>query len=623
MTSRSVDTNKMANPAGAWLRLSAGLTRLTENLSNGERRDITVSIAPDAGWGSPAAFLPPAAGIEIDAKYWPEDFDIKDAFPYDHRDWQNYPAIMGLLAHEVAHTQHSDWAYELKKAHINRKHLLSEGEQHALGAAELLEESRIEELHLGERPQDTPWVQASATTIALADAMGDDRMASKKAASRVASLVLARASAGSILPSDELDQVKDNIIATLGAEEGKPAYKAQRDGQAMLDKLTAIWTEYQNTPDDDTETFMRLGKQWYDLTQDDGSSGEGEDGQGIPQALKDALEALAGKAMGEASGSDALGKLMKQLAEAVNKKVSESKNQKDAKRTAEDVFHGNDRGEASGLYNWDHTFRQPTTQERQLAHKTARKILKAYIREKAVTVIHSDRPPGRLRPSTAMQGDAQKQMGMYPNVEPFTRRELAHTPSPPLKVGIVVDTSDSQDNAVAATVSGAYSLAAAIKIIPDGSVAMVNFGEEVQKVIAPWDKVKGVPNLRADGGTDYMLRAMKAVEGELNLMRKGSARLLVIITDGFTSPTDLMGMNPMFKRYLDAGVRILFVVTGYKHSYPNGQAKAGYYAQDLPVIPLDVRGIRGEKVHVAYPYTDSDLIPKMICDEAVKTLEQA
>ncbi len=628
MTQKSVDSKDMANPDGAWLRLSGAFTHLTDTLSSGDRHDITVAVAPGAGWGSPAAFLPPAAGIEIDGKFWPEDFDPRHAYPWDHRDWANYPAVMGLLAHEVAHTQHSDWAYEAKKDHFAKRKVLSEADQHALGAAELLEESRVEAAHLLERPQDTPYLQASATTIALAEALADGNLQSKKAAARVASLVLARHSGGSIEDSPEYERVKDSVVKVLGTTEKDGAEVVSiADGEKLLEQLRTIWTEFQDLPDGSTDDFLRLGKQWFDLTQDDGSPGDqGQDGQGgIPQEIKDALEALAKKAMGDASGKDALDKLLKRLADAVNSKVNEQKSQKAAKKAADDVFSkGQAPGETDNRYSFN-GYREPEVKERQLAHKTARAILKAYIREKAVTTIHSDRPPGRMRPVIAVQGQAQRSMGMYPNVEPFTRKERAHTPSPPLKVGIIVDTSDSQDVAVAAATSGAWSLATAVQRIPDGTVAMSTFGNGVKAVIAPWDKPKGVPRLRATGGTDHLLRSMKAIEGALNLMRPGSARLLVIVTDGFTSGTDLAGRDPALKRYLEAGVHVLWVVTGSKDYYPdNGlNGSAGWYGHgDQKVVP-EVKGVHGEKVHVVYPYTDGTLIPAMITSEAVRTLEQS
>jgi hypothetical protein len=571
------------------------LTNLTERLSDGERRDVTVTITPGAGAGSPASFLPPAAGIEINADFWPDNFDPRDAWPYDSRDWKNYPAVMGLLIHEVSHSRNSEWTYKLKKAHLNRTAELSDADLRSLGAAELLEESRIEKLQLDDRPQDTPWLQASATTIALAEALGHDEMPSVKAASRVAALVLARASAGSILPGDELDGVRKAVEATIG--------------QSKLAQLQQIWTEFQNT--DDAESFMRLGKQWFDLTEDDGSNDDdpGEGGGGVPQELKDALDALADKAMGDASGSEALAKLLKKLIEAAAGKKSEARSRKEAKRTADEVFHGEDAGPASGV---DHAllgFRTPTASERRLAHKTARKILSAYIREKAVTTTHSDRPPGRLSPRAAMTGQAQMAMGMYPTVEPFTRKERAHTNSPPLKVGIIQDVSASQDTPAKASASGAYSLAAATKIIPDGIVAMVGFGDEVTKIIGPWEKPKGVPELDTNAGTEYLIKAMKALEGELHLMRQGSARLMVIVTDGMLSLTDMNARDPALKRYLNAGVHVLWVNTGHQRTNNNH-------------LPVNVIGERGQKVHIAYPYMDTDKIPQMINDAAVKALEE-
>lgn len=615
MTLKTADTLKIAKPDGPWLPISGAFTRLTYLFS--KRYDLTVSIAPGAGWGSPAAMLPPAASVEINGDFWPAEFDPAMADPSDHEDWKNYPAVMGLLIHELSHGDHSDWMYQVKKRVNSKFNKLTDDEMHALGAATILEEARIEHQHIKNRPQDTPWLQASATTIALAEALNNKELPSKTAASRVAAIILARADGGSLMPGPELDKVRTEVEAVLTFP--------------LLKKLRDIWREFLDADDYDTPRLMDLGKEWYELTKDDGdqdSGGEGGDGgessggSGIPKALEDALNALGEAVMGDASGSEELAKILKRLAEADAKRKSESGQKEEAKRKADRIFHGQQGGAPTGLYQPLRGFRPPTTQERILARRTSKGILKAYVRESAYTKTTSKVPPGRFKASVAIQGDAQAAQGMYPTVEPFTRKEYQRTSSPPLKVGILGDTSDSQDGPVKYTASGAWSLASAVRAIPDGSVAMAIFGDKARKVFGPWEKPKQVPNLRAGGGTGFFKDALRALEGELNLMRGGAARLLVIVTDGMLNPSEYAGRDELLKRYLNASVHILWVVTG-SVGYFDLMSKVGLngkwgYGGDAPwYIPEIVH----PNFRVARPYTDAAAISKMICDEAVKTLE--
>jgi hypothetical protein len=608
MTTKSVNTEKRAKPTGPWLRISGAFSYLTYILS--DRRDLTVAIAPEAGWGSPAAMLPPTASIEIDAKWWPENFSPSAAFPRDPRDWKNYPAIIGLLAHEVAHGDESDWMYEVKK----KWRTLTDDQKHALGAAELLEESRVEHKHIQYRPQDTPWLQASASTIALSEIMGHP-LDSVKAASRVAAIILGRRDGGSILDSPEVDAVEEAVINGL-IKEGED----RAAGVKLLLQLEEIWKQFLATDSEDTDEFMRLGKEWYDLTQDDGNDDEGQSGE-MSKEMQEALENLGNAIMEQASGSKEMSDLLKKLAAAVDRKTSDAEKRDQAKKDAAQVFH-DDGGRPTGRYKTFYGWREPTVPERRLGRKTADDILKAYIREKAVVTTSSDRPPGRLNPRAAMQGQAQRAMGMYPTVEPFTRKDRIHTNSPPLKVGILVDTSDSQSEPAQASASGAYSLAAAIKSIPDGQVALVTFGDRAKKILGPWEKLPGVPRLEGGGGTGHFKRGLRALEGELHLMRTGAARLLVIVTDGMLNHDEYFGRDEMIKRYLDAGVHVLWVVTGSQMYFSDesnigGNGKAWYGSEEW-FIPE----IRHPLYKVARPYLDHDQIPKMITAEAVRTLKE-
>jgi hypothetical protein len=204
---------------------------------------------------------------------------------------------------------------------------------------------------------------------------------------------------------------------------------------------------------------------------------------------------------------------------------------------------------------------------------------------------------------SAQQLDAQRQAGLLPDAEPFTRKDRRHVPTPPLKVGIIIDVSSSQSAAAAAAASGAWSLAKATQMIADAEVAMVSFGDRVHPIIDPRRKLAKVPVLQTPYGTEYFLDALKVIEGELDLTRPGSARLVVVLTDGELSYTDLRNRDAALKRLTGMGVKFLWMVTA---------------GDDPDRVPGKIPG-----VHVYREAAGKwDIIPKIINIEAVRALSK-
>ena len=73
-----------------------------------DRDDLLVTVAPGAGHGAPACFLPATATIELDATHLGE-LDPDTATPDQDSDRVRYRIGWGLLVHECAHAQHSRW----------------------------------------------------------------------------------------------------------------------------------------------------------------------------------------------------------------------------------------------------------------------------------------------------------------------------------------------------------------------------------------------------------------------------------------------------------------------------------------------------------------------------------
>ena len=597
-------------PEGEWLRISHDLTYIVDDMAG--RDDLLVQISPDAGYDDsafgqdgklkkgaekhPGVTFMEQGIIEIDGELMPKSLDLKDVHPFDYGNRNDYPVIWGVLGHEAGHARHTKWLTPLKRRQDAGE--LTDDEGHWVGAALLLEEPRVEHGQVKFRPQDQIWIQAAVTEInlrELEDALKEKKLDGKPVIARMSLLTHGRIDAGSIDPTDstdKLEQIARNVF------------------EDDYDKMREIWLEALDVADDDTDAMLELGRRWYELTGDDGGQGDqgkGDGNKAIMQALGqmlDEMSQMAGHAKGEANGENQAKKYRDKLEKVARDTKVENAKQKDAEQEASKVFHANPDANSRMRRSPLTGYRDATQEEMSLARVTRRALLAAYTPERAVTKTFTDLPPGRLVTSRARQVAAQRVMGIPVTVQPVKRKERRRVPVPPLKVGIIQDVSGSQDRAAAATVSGAWSLAKATEGIMDAQLAMVTFGDEIHGIISPRDKVPRVPVLSTPYGSHHLHEALMAIEGELNLMRQGYARLVVILTDGIHEPYQIGQREADLTRLRNAGVKVLWFVTD-----------GGNWKQYTP----DIRGIR---VHHE-SRGKFQVIPKLICTEAVNALKAA
>ncbi|MGH3782078.1 MAG: hypothetical protein ACRDRO_16045, partial [Pseudonocardiaceae bacterium] len=262
-----VTTSDPATTAPGWLALSAALTDEVPVIA--DREDLLVTVAPGAGHGAPACFLPAHATIELDGTHLGL-VDPATATPRHTSDRARYATAWGLLTHECAHAAHTTWAP------------LPDAPPGALAAALLLEESRIEAAQIRRRPDDRHWLRASATNLILADTHADDpahapTMTAHDAA-RAAALLLGRTDGG-ILTRTETAPAARAVATVLGA--------------GTLAKLRALWQAAHILSDDDADAMIDLGRRWcevlgtdHDSPDEPGASpvGQSSDGSGAPTA---------------------------------------------------------------------------------------------------------------------------------------------------------------------------------------------------------------------------------------------------------------------------------------------------------------------------------------------------
>lgn len=655
MSHYRVSRKPAVNPDGAWSNASYELTWAIEELT--DREDLLVKIAPDSGYddqaydnngqlilwteekilaaivigalednketwdlvGTPVGhqhagitFLELAV-VEISPKLLPDDMidDVRgeplNFHPMQVSNRKRYPVVWGATVHEAAHANHSKWVLEFNKRIKDRK--VTAQERQWVGASLLLEESRIEKKQITARPQDQIWLEAAGMHVAV-DEYGeackavakyrkehpdaDELKLSRYKCGRAAALALARVDSGSIFRNTEINAIEDIVRDAFGTD---------------YDELRSIWIAAQDTEDDDLETMLELGHRWFDLTQDAGNDSEplgvavqsgGDSSGGEGDELSKALSDAADNSEKEASGKAAEERHQKRVDEKRNSAQSEAGKQRQAQQQASKTF-GAGAGAPLATGHPVTGYRKPTKKEVSLARQTRIRLQTAYVPEKAVTKVAHELPPGRLSTWALHQRGLQRRAGIMPTATPYTYMERKHVTTPPLRVGIIQDVSGSQSAAAAAAVSGAWSLAKAANEIPDAKVAMVSFGNDVHSIIKPLTKVTGVPVINANAGTHHFLDSLRALEGELNLTRRGFARLVVILTDGeFYSTEDIQGRDAALRRLTECGVKILWLDT-------DG------HGQHLPV--------RMPGLHISQRASGNyAAIPNVICHEAVAAL---
>ena len=530
-----------ATTAPGWLTLSAALTDEVPVIA--DREDLLVTVAPGAGHGAPACFLPAHATIELDGTHL-GSVDPATAAPHNISDRARYPTAWGLLTHECAHARHTSWQPP------------PGAPPGALAAALLLEESRIEAAQIRRRPDDRHWLRASATNLILADTHADDpahapRMTTHDAA-HTAALVLGRTDGG-ILTRTETAPVARAVATVLGAD--------------TLARLRGLWQAAHAVADDDAPAMIDLGRRWCEVLgtdpqhpgqSDPSPAGDPSHGSGRPspsplaEAITISLRAVARAVAREPVPADP-------AARAAAAKAADHAAEQAAATSAHAVFTLG--GPRTGNTTTAGT-RPPTAQERTAARVLARALSTAGVRDRVAAKTTSMTPPGRLRMRGALAADAQRAAGALPTAEPFTRTTRTTVPTPPLRLGIACDVSGSMHHLAPAVASAAWILAhAAHHTTMPADTATVIFGHHVRPITRPASAPAEVTEFTARDNWEDIPTAIDALDGALGLSRPGAARLLVIISDGHFRDIPRRDAQQRLDRLRATGCGVLWLTT--------------------------------------------------------------
>ncbi|MFF5336895.1 hypothetical protein [Streptomyces sp. NPDC013181] len=520
----------------AWLRVGAELGDRLVAVSG--RQDLLVTCRPGTRSGAPAAYFPTLGEVEFDAGLF-APLKPHEIHPRIVGDEERYPAAWGVFVHEAAHAAHSVW---LAPAGASPR---------AVEAALLLEESRVEGVHLVTRPTDRPYLRTSARTLVMPD-IANPTLQGVEHAAAVAALILGRRDVG-ILDAGETRAVADLCESVLGAD--------------LLAALTRIWTAAHRCADHDATTMLTRGQEWCDALD------AAAPARPVPANLTDLLSSAVGAVMDNTAATDAADLAAQSAAdsamEAKSKAQAEDRAQRAGRRrkaaaTAKSVF--NTRGTTvtpdgtPAPYGSPVTgTRRPTAAEQSAAARLSRALRAAAYRERVEERTTSPTPPGRLNMGRALARDAQRAAGSLPTAEPFTHTRRRTSPTPPLRVGIAVDVSGSMRAACAPVASAAWIVARAATLTDrDSRTATIAYDHHLTALTRPTHRaLEHVTTFDANGASHNLGDAIDALDHGLELSRPGTGRLLVIVTDAQYRSDETAQAVTRVKQLTTAGCAVL------------------------------------------------------------------
>jgi Mg-chelatase subunit ChlD len=547
-----VSATRAERTPSEWLPTGARIGELVNTWAG--RSDIVAYVGPGAGGPTPACFNPICAEVEIniDAAFG------KGITPEMIGDLTNrdnlfeWPRASGAIFHEALHARYSRYSLEAAQKE------LSKYEFHAFMS---LEESRIEKHGVDNFPANRVFLRACALEIVLHDIQEQTEQHLShgvRSIAGLAALTCARVDAGS-LDTEDIEEIKAIVVEHLG--------------QDVYDSIRQIWIKFQSHDNHtDPKYLYELAREWEKiLSQLAKETGEQPE-VGMPadkgililidavmEDLKEAIEEAASN-VAIATGDEVQEQEQKEdWQKVVDLRSKAARQQRDHEQVAHDVFSKstaeiNSTGSGSLLKET----RSPTPAERSAAVKIAQLLEKAKYRERDETEIQSILPPGRLRTRAVVQQAAYKAQGSMMNAEPWRRTVRKHTDDPTLKVGVMVDISGSMSAAMEPMAATAWAMSEAARRV-QGRCAMVYYGSGVFPTLKPGQHLDQVNVYTAPDSTEKFDKAFKSLDGSLGLLQSTGARLLVVVSDGVYTETELDNAKHWVRECERNGVAVLWL----------------------------------------------------------------
>ena len=547
-----VSATRAERTPSEWLPVGARIGDLVNTWAG--RSDIVAYVGPGAGGPTPACFNPLCAEVEVNVEVAfgkgisPEmigDISKRDTL----FDW---PRASGAIFHEALHARYSRYSLEAAQKELSN---------YEFNAFMSLEESRIEKHGVDNFPANRVFLRACALELVLHDyqQQADEHAAhGVRSIAGLAALTCARVDAGS-LNSDDVVEIKEIIIEHLG--------------ENIYDALREIWIKFQAHDNHTNPTYLyELAREWEkilsQLAKETGEQPEvgtpADKGililvDAVMEELKEAIQEAASN-VAIATGDDVQEQEQKEdWQEVVDLRSKAARQKREHEQVAHDVFSKStteitSTGSGSTLKET----RSPTPAERAAAVKIAQLLEKAKYRERDETEIQSILPPGRLRTRAVVQQAAYKEQGSMMRPEAWRRTMRKHTDDPTLKVGVMVDISGSMSSAMQPMAATAWAMSEAARRV-QGRCAMVYYGAGVFPTLKPGQHLDKVNVYTAPDPTEKFDKAFKSLDGSLGLLQSTGARLLVVVSDGVYTETELDRARHWVKECDRNGVAVLWL----------------------------------------------------------------
>ena len=547
-----VSASRAERTPSEWLPVGARIGELVNTWAG--RSDIVAYVGPGAGGETPACFNPICAEVEVNVEVafgkgiTPEmigDISKRDTL----FDW---PRASGAIFHEALHARYSRFSLEAAQKELSK---------YEFQAFMSLEESRIEKHGVDNFPANRVFLRSCALEIVLHDVQqqAEEHLAhGVRSIAGLAALTCARVDAGS-LATEDVEEIKAIVVEHLG--------------QDVYDALREIWIKFQaHDNHTDPRYLYELVREWEEILSKLAKETGEQPEVGMPadkgililidavmDELKEAIQEAASN-VAIATGDEVQEQEQKEdWKEVVDLRSKAARQQRDHEQVAHDVFSKstaeiNSTGSGSLLKET----RSPTPAERAAAVKIAQLLEKAKYRERDETEIQSILPPGRLRTRAVVQQAAYKAQGSMMNAEPWRRTVRKHTDDPTLKVGVMVDISGSMSAAMEPMAATAWAMSEAARRV-QGRCAMVYYGSGVFPTLKPGQHLDQVNVYTAPDATEKFDKAFKSLDGSLGLLQSTGARLLVVVSDGVYTETEVDNAKHWVRECERNGVAVLWL----------------------------------------------------------------
>lgn len=572
-----------------WLRVGATIGQLANEWA--QRDDLVAYIGPGAGGDAPACYKPDLSEVEVSvAAAFGPFVSPKQVGDLSTRKAQyEWAKATGAIYHEAFHARFSKWSIPATAEELK-------DEMRTFDAMMLLEEGRIEAQGILAEPRCQPFLRRCAMEIVLSD-IDFTTLDSVRQVGNLVGLVHARVEAGVLSEYDvrELLDVIDPII-----------------GEARIERLREIAATFQaHKNDSDVTSLYPLAREWVRLLDEAAEErGEkGESGSGGGEGEGSTPGGKGGKGGDESEGEDSENPTPGGLTEEEIQEVIDAfyraadkvearadralDDQQEDERWAEMVVDARagaaeKEGNAAvasrvfgrpaeeglgGSRSRLHNTRPPTAAERRAAVIVARELDRAKYRERSVTKIRSEVPPGRLKTRAVVAAAGARAAGvMNPRTEPWQRKARKHTDEPTLTVGQIVDVSGSMGAAMKPCAVATFVMSEACKRI-QARTASVYYGQSAFPTLRPGQYLTEVQEWTAPDGTERFNDAFRAIDGSLNLLYGDGARILVITSDGAYTDSEVRNASAALKRCEEMGVVVIWYVPEGTTSYVKAIAK--------------------------------------------------